>query len=187
MNFAKIFYPIVSIKKTVKLGLLSLIALNISSCGSYEQFRNISEEFEIPTQVFRADYSQAWQAVLQVMQRYDLALQNQEAGVIKTRWIDNTLELNFADSFGSSDSVKAAKFTLIINVVKGFRSTREVSKITVYKRQMVEQDFLQGWKVVRSDSILEKTILYRIERILAIDNKLKKIEEEKSKEAEASF
>lgn len=121
------------------------------------------------------------------MKNYPLAVTNQEAGVIKTRWIDNTLEVNFADSFGSSDAVKAAKFKLVINVVKGYRSKREVAKVTVYRRQMVEQDFLQGWKVIPSDGILEKTILYRIERNLAIAEKLKKIEEQKAKELEANF
>ncbi len=163
------------------------LGASISGCSSYKQFQYIAEEFEIPSQVFRNDYSQTWQAVLQIMQRYDLSLQNQEAGIIKTRWIDNTLELNFADSFGSRDAVKAARFKLILNVVKGFRGTREVTKVTVFKRQMVENDFLQGWKVVRSDGILEKTILYRIERILAVDRRLKKIEEQKAKEQEANF
>ncbi len=161
--------------------------LSLSGCASYEQFRYVTEEFEIPNKVFVADYAQTWQAVLQIMAKYDLELKNQEAGVVKTRWIDNTLEVNFSDSFGGSDSVKAARFKLIINVVKGFRGNREVSKVTVFKRQLKEQDFLQGWKVVPTDGILEQSILYRVERLLAIDKRLKKIEQEKAKELEASF
>ncbi|MFT6068229.1 MAG: hypothetical protein ACJAT2_002943 [Bacteriovoracaceae bacterium] len=159
----------------------------LASCSSYKQFQYVTEEFEVPTKVFKSDYAQTWQAVLQVMKTYDLEVTNQESGVIKTRWIDNTLQLNFADSFGSSDAVKAAKFKLIINVVKGFRGTREVSKVTVFRRQMVEQDFLQGWKIIRSDGIMEKSIIYRVERELKIDNRLKAIEEQKAKEAESSF
>ncbi|MBT3586938.1 MAG: hypothetical protein HN509_18650 [Halobacteriovoraceae bacterium] len=166
---------------------LATILLIQLSCSSYKQFQYITEEFEIPSQIYKSEFSQSWQAVLQIMRKYDLELQNQEAGVIKTRWIDNTLELNFADSFGGKDSVKAARFKVILNVVKGFRGTREVTKVTVFKRQMVEQDFLQGWKVVRSDGILEKTILYRISRILSIEGKLKKIEEQKAKELEDNF
>jgi hypothetical protein len=121
------------------------------------------------------------------MKRYDLEVYDQESGVIKTRWIDNTLEVNFADSFGSSDSVKAAKFRLIVNVVKGYRGDQEVSKVTIFKRQMIEQDFLQGWKVVPTDGIQEKTILYRIERGISIDNRLEKIEDQRKKEMELSF
>lgn len=159
----------------------------LSGCASYQQFQYITEEFEVPTEVFKYDYNQTWLAVLNVMKKYDLELQDQEAGVIKTRWIDNTNEMNFADSFGSKDAIKAAKFKIILNVVKGFRGKREVSKVTVYRRQMVEQDFLQGWKVVPSDAILEKGIIYRIKRNLEIAAKLKKIEEERSKELEATF
>lgn len=170
------------------LRALTLVIL-LSQCASYEKFRYITEEFEIPNQVYKHNYNQTWLAVLKAMvtSKYNLSLQSQDSGVIKTHWHDNTLEINFVDSFGSKDAVKAAKFKLIINVVKGFRGRREVTKVTVFKRQMVEQDFLQGWKIVQSDHILEKTILYRIGRNLDIAQKLKKIEDEKAKEIEESF
>jgi hypothetical protein len=161
---------------------LIVLLLTLSSCANYEKFRQITEEFEIPSRIYKADYNQTWQAVIQVMRKYDIAQQNQEAGFIKTRWMDNTLEVNFADSFGSSDSVKAAKYKLIVNVVKGFRSSREVTKVTIYKRQLMEQDFLQGWKEVTTDGIAEKTLLYRIERLIAMDNKLKEIDRAREKE-----
>lgn len=156
--------------------------LFFSGCASYEKFRQVTEELEIPTKVYRADYNQTWQAVIQVMRKFDIAQQNQEAGFIKTRWMDNTLEVNFTDSFGSSDAVKAAKFKLVVNVVKGFRAAREVTKVTIYKRQLVEQDFLQGWKESATDGIAEKTLLYRIERLIATDNKLKEIDKAREKE-----
>mgnify|MGYP006435907113 CR=1 FL=1 len=171
--------------KPLLFGLFALVFF--TNCSSYEQFRHMSEELEIPSDVFRADYDQSWQAVLQVMNKYDLSMVDQEAGVIRTRWRDNTMEVNFADSFGSSDSVKGAKFKLVVNVVKGFRGNREVSKVTVDKRQMIEQDFLQGWKVVRSDGILEKTLLYRIGRVLSIDERLKRIEEKQAEEIKENF
>lgn len=171
----------------VKATFLFVGVISLNSCTSYQQFQYLSEEYEIPAQVFDADYTQTWQAVLQEMRKYNLSLQNQEAGVIKTRWTDNTLELNFADSFGSGDAVKAAKFMIIVNVVKGFRGNREVCRVTVFRRQMVEQDFLQGYKVIPSDGILENTILYRIGRNIQIENQLKVIEEKRQKEQELAF
>jgi hypothetical protein len=166
----------------MKIYLLMTIMLFFGGCASYEKFRQVTEELEIPTKVYKADYNQTWQAVIQVMRKYDIAQQNQEAGFIKTRWMDNTLEVNFTDSFGSSDAVKAAKFKLVVNVVKGFRSSREVTKVTIYKRQLIEQDFLQGWKEESTDGITEKTLLYRIERLIATDNKLKEIDKAREKE-----
>ena len=166
----------------MKITLLMTMMLFFGGCASYEKFRQVTEELEIPTKVYKADYNQTWQAVIQVMRKFDIAQQNQEAGFIKTRWMDNTLEVNFTDSFGSSDAVKAAKFKLVVNVVKGFRSSREVTKVTIYKRQLIEQDFLQGWKEEPTDGITEKTLLYRMERLIATDNKLKEIDKAREKE-----
>ncbi len=177
-NISKIF---------ITTGILLCSSSYLTGCSSYEQFRHITEEFEIPSKIFRADYTQTWQAVLQIMKKYDLETQNQESGIIKTRWIDNTISLNFSDSFGGNNLVKAAKFKVIVNVVKGYRGSKEVSKVTIYKRQLVEQDFLQGWKEIPSDGIFEKTLLYRLGRIIAIDKKLQKIDEAKAREAESEL
>ena len=166
----------------MKFLLLITSLMVLSGCASYEKFRQVTEELEIPSKIYKADYNQTWQAVIQVMRKFDIAQQNQEAGFIKTRWMDNTLEVNFTDAFGSADAVKAAKFKLVVNVVKGFRQGREVTKVTIYKRQLVEQDFLQGWKEVSTDGIMEKTLLYRMERLVAIDNKLKEIDKAREKE-----
>jgi hypothetical protein len=166
----------------MKFYLFIILVPLLNGCANYEKFRQITEELDIPSKIYRADYNQSWQAVIQVMRKYDIAQQNQEAGFIKTRWMDNTLEVNFTDSFGSSDSVKAAKFKLVVNVVRGFRASREVTKVTIYKRQLMEQDFLQGWKEIPTDGIIEKTLLYRIERLIATDNKLKEIDKAREKE-----
>lgn len=166
--------------------ILSLLFL-LQSCASYEQYKKITEELEIPAQVYQADFNQTWQAVLQVMKRFDIAFSNQEAGKIKTRWMDNTLQINFTDSFGSSDKVKAAEFKLLINVSEGFSYGRKVTKVTVYKRQRVENDFLQGWKEITTDGIQEKTLLYRVGVIIENDNKLRKIDKAKEEEALSNF
>lgn len=165
----------------MKIYLILLILFLFSGC-SYDKFRQVTDENEIPSRIYKADFNQTWQAVIQVMRKFDIAQQNQEAGFIKTRWMDNTLEVNFADAFGSSDAVKAAKFKMVVNVVKGYRAGREVSKVTIFRRQLVEQDFLQGWKEVPTDGINERTLLYRIERLIAIDNKLREIDKAREKE-----
>ncbi|MBP9673562.1 MAG: hypothetical protein KBD63_00545 [Bacteriovoracaceae bacterium] len=158
-----------------------------SGCTSYDKFRYFTEDFEMPTKIFKADFNQTWQAVLDIMKRYDVAQQNQQAGVIKTHWIDNTMETNFQNSFSKNNNVKEAKFKLIINVVKGYRYAKEVSKVTIYRRQLIEQDTLQGWKEIQSDTTLEKTLLYRIERLLMIDDKLRVIDKAREKEQLEKF
>lgn len=170
----------------IKCILLSTLFL-LNSCASYEKYRKITEELEIPAEIFKADFNQTWQAVLQVMKRFDVAFQNQEAGKIKTRWMDNTLEVNFTDSFGSNDKIKAAEFKLLINVSEGFSYGRKVTKVTIYKRQRIENDFLQGWKEIPTDGIQENTLLYRIGIWIDTDNKLKEIDKAKEEEQLETF
>lgn len=171
----------------LKFLLILSLPVILFSCASYDKFRAITEDFKIPSKVYDADFYKTWIAVIQVMKRYDLEEQNQEAGVIKTRWMDNTVEVNFADSFGSSDSVKSARVRLILTVTRGFRLGTEVSKVTVQKRQLIENDFLQGYKELATDGILEQTILYRIERIIAIDKKIMEIDKKREAEQIESF
>lgn len=154
-----------------------IILLLFFSCTSYEKYKYLSEDFEIPSSQFRADFDTTWNAVINVMKKYDIEIQNQESGVLKTKWIDNTLELNFSDSFGSNDKIKSARFKVLINVNQSFKSNNPITKVNVMKRQLVERDYLQGWKEIKEDHILENTILYRIKRYLAISHYLKRIQE----------
>jgi hypothetical protein len=163
------------------------ILILTSGCSSYERFKMITEELEIPSEIYTADYNQTWQAVIQVMKRFDISYQNQESGKIQTRWMDNTLQVNFTDSFGSSDAVKAAEFKLLVNVAEGYSYGRKVTKVTIFKKQRVEHDFLQGWKEKQTDSIQEKTLLYRIGRLIENDNKLKEIDKAREKEQMEAF
>ena len=173
--------------KNSRLAIILLLFL-LSSCSSYENFKQITEEIEIPSQIYRADYNKVWQETMHIIcKTHECDSFSQESGVIKTRWKDNTLEVNFADSFTTNESVKSAQYKLIVNVSKGFRGSKEVTKVTIYKRQRVEQDFLQGLKTLRSDGIFEKTILYRLDKALLIQEKLQKIEDQKAKESEQNF
>ena len=161
--------------------LLPLIALN--SCSSYERFRQITEEFEHPSQIYDSNYDKVWQATLTVMQKFDVA--SIENGVIKTRWSNNTKSYNFINVLGYKRNVRDAEFQLQLQVVKGFRNGREVAKVTLYKRQLVERDILQGPEETLSNGILEKTILYRIGQLLKIEHRLEEIQKKKEEQLES--
>jgi hypothetical protein len=166
--------------------VIFLICLSVTRCGSYNQFKSVTEDYEVPSQVYKANYETTWGAIKIIIDTYNysLELSNRISGLWKTRWSDNTLEMNFSNSLDRRFGIKSAKFKLIINVVKGYRTDREVTKVFISKRQLIQKDLLQGWKVVQSDKILEKTILYRISRILLIDKKLEQLESKKAKEVE---
>ncbi len=152
------------------------------SCTSYDKYVHLSEDLEIPSQIYPTNFNQTWSAVVGVMKKYDIELQNQETGVIKTRWMDNTSEMNFSDSFGSADKIKAARYKILVNVNESERGSKQYTKVSIYKRQLVEQDFLHGWKEVKRNRSVEKILLYRISRLIKIDNYLQKIQEKREKE-----
>ena len=103
---------------------LSVIFLFIlTSCSSYKEFEHLSKEVEIPNKTFRATFVDTWTALKKVVEQYNLNLDvnSQEAGILKTFWNDNTMQVNFSDSFGGKDSVKEAKYKLVINVIERAR------------------------------------------------------------------
>ena len=163
-----------------------LTFLNLTGCTSYDHFKNVTRDYELPSQIFRANYEMTWSAIKNIIDTYNYSLEisNRASGLWKTRWVDNTLEMNFSNSRNRGSGYKAAKFKLIINVVKGYRTEREATKVFISKRQLVQKDLLQGWNVIPSDQILEKTLLYRLKRILLIEKKLEQLEKRKSKEVE---
>ncbi len=158
---------------------LFFLLIFLASCSSYDKYKYLNSDLEIPNTLFEASFQQTWSAVVGVMKKYDIELQNQETGVIKSRWMDNTKELNFSDAFGSSEKIKSARFKVFVNVNEANRGDRMLTKVTVYKRQLVENDFLHGWKEIKQEHDLEKVLLYRISRLIKIDDYLKKIQKEK--------
>lgn len=161
--------------------LLTFVLLLFSSCASDDMMSASVGQFEPPKKIYDASFQETWAAILQIIRRYEIAELNQEAGIIKTEWINNTLERNFQESFSNHDAVKSSRYKLIITVVKGKHYGREVTKVRIYLRQFVEEDFLQGWREVATDGIKEKVILYRIGHLLKIDRGLKKMAEEKKR------
>ncbi|MCY4644406.1 MAG: hypothetical protein OXB88_07290 [Bacteriovoracales bacterium] len=174
---------IVQIQRTT----LFLFFLLSTSCASYERFRQVTEEFEFPSRLYEATYDEVWQATLFVVKKFDLANWDQTKGSIKTRWMDNTKSYNFSNVFGFKRHARSAQFQLRVNISKGFRNGREVATVSLYKRQLVEQDALQGTKEVPSDGIEEKTILYRIGRKLKIEKFLNDLEKKREQEQVENF
>lgn len=153
--------------------------LILVSCASYDQFKKQADDFELPTMIVKADKAKTWAAVVGTMKRYEIEQQNMDSGVIKTKWMDNTLALNFTDSFGTTDKIKSAKFKLMINVSSAASNPKfPQTKVTIFKKQLVENDMFQGWREIDSDAITEKTLLYRIQRVVAMDTIIERLQRE---------
>jgi uncharacterized lipoprotein len=164
-----------------------IFLLLLTACSSYAQYKAITDDLYIPREVFKYPYNEVWRAVVSAMNDYKIDSQNEESGIIATDWENNTQETNFTDSFDERDGIKAARFKLTVSVSRAFQGDREVSEVTVHKRQLIEQDFLQGWIEVIPDYITEKVLLYRIGRNLRIDHALQELQKLQQEEVPLEF
>lgn len=150
----------------------------MSGClTAYRQI--VGSEIQVVGKYFFTDFNTAWKSVLEALDNQPLELPNREAGFIQTKWIDNTAQKNFTDSFGNSDFYNKTQYRLKITLARGFFEGRPTVKITVQREQMVQKDVLEDWKRIETDLIEENTFLYRIERIVFMRTKLAKMEEER--------
>lgn len=129
--------------------------------------------------IYITDFNTAWQSSLDALKSIRLDLSNRESGFIQTRWTDNTVEKSFSDR----QAFMKSQYRLLINVAKSFYNGRPSVKITLQKEQLIQRDVLEGWKPIETDSVEEKTLLYRIGRLIYIRTKIAQIEEEKNRRA----
>jgi hypothetical protein len=131
---------------------------------------------------YLADFDTTWQACLEALKNARLDIINREAGYLQTRWIDNTEEKNFIDSFGETNAYLKAQYRTRISLAKGQYKKQQTIKVTIWKEQMFQKDALDGWRSAATDPYDEMTLLYRIGQIIRIRHQLKKLEDDKVKQ-----
>ncbi len=168
--------------KSALIALLLLLPL-LSAC-SVMPFarRNFAE-----TRIFVSDYSTAWSATLEALaQGKDvIKVQNREQGLIETNWIDNTDSQHFMEEFTDEDFFLRSRYKLQVQLREGKKNNdHPVVLVRLMKFTQMERTFLGGWEDVESNSVVEKTYLYRIGRLIAIQQNNAKQEELRRQESE---
>ena len=163
--------------------LVLLITPALSGCTTAYKQSVGGDTARVFSRIYLTDFNTAWQSVLESMKSLRLDVTNREGGFIQTRWTENTAEKNFIDSFGAAESYLKAQFRFRVNVARGFYNGKPSIKVTVQREQLVQRDVLEGWRPVETDEVEERTLLYRIGRIIVIRTKLARLEEIKTKKA----
>ena len=162
-----------------------LTALSLGSGGCMSAYKKSvgGDTARVFNRIYLTDFNLAWQAVLDSIKSLRLDVSNREGGFVQTRWQDNTTEKNFIDSFGTADSYLKAQYRLRLTLGKGFFNGKPSVKVTVQKEQLVQRDVLEGWRPVETDEVDERTLLYRIGRLITIRSQLTKIEGDRTKKS----
>lgn len=170
--------------KQIGFGTLVLLlgALMMSGCMSAYVKSVGGDTDRVFSRIFVTDLNTAWQSVLESLKSNQLDISNREAGIVQTRWSDNTSEKNMTDAQGSIQPYLKAQYRFRISVAEGFFNGIQSVRVGVQKEQMVQRDVLEGWIPAATDTVDENTLLYRVGRIISIRMKMEQIEEQKKKE-----
>jgi len=171
------------VRSVVFAVVLACTLVSASGCVTAYKESLGGETEQVFDRIDYMDFDTAWQSALDALKHDRLDVTNREGGFIQTKWSDNTDAKNFVDAFGGGEAYLRAQYRFKVNVAKSFFNGRPAVKVSVQKDQLVEQDVLDGWVPIETDSIDENTLLYRIGRLIWIKMKLAQIEEQSTEKA----
>jgi len=158
------------------VGLLVAAALMLVSCASADHPVRAKRQktVELPAtyqKVFYFPYDQVWRAA-QLAVKYPIAINNMDNGTLQTE------EIKGPDGFISPQVEQkpssGLKYQIVLSMTKGKTNGNNSVRVIVRKDVEKQRDFFSEAEAIPSDGLEEKTILYRIERELLIDDALKK-------------
>ena len=158
-----------------------LILLPLSGCTSAYKKSVGADRDVVISRVYVADFNTAWQAVLESVKSQRLDVSDRDAGIVQTRWKKNTAEKNFTDANGGVLPYTLAQVRFRITFMRGFVRGLPAIKINVQKEQIVQRDALDELRPQESDGVEEKTLMYRVGRILRIKLSLAQAEEARTR------
>jgi len=155
-----------ALARNSKYLLLAAAWLSLAACSNLPFVR----QNKAPTRIFLTDFSTAWTASLEAVSagRDVVRSQNRETGIIETNWVENSESRQFLDVFSDEDFFLRMRFRLQVHVREGKKNDQQAVMIRVIKQQQKESTFLGGYQDVESDGIEESVYLYRIGRLIAI-------------------
>ena len=172
-------------KLFLRIFLFGLVAASavgaLSGCMSaYKKSVGANQE-DVFTRIYLTDFESAWAAVIETLKSYPLDISNKESGVVQTKWKDNTEARNSAESFLQTNIYHKAQLRVRVTLSKGFFNGQNSVKVVIQKEQLAQQDVLEGWRPLPTDGTDEKTMLYRIGRIIYMRGELARMEEARAK------
>ena len=141
------------------------------------------------TRTIETDFGTAWTATIEaVAQGRDvISNSNREQGIIETKWIDNTEWKSFYDVFKDEEFFLRARYRLHVQLREGRQFGKKAVLVRIQKEQQLENNFLGGWETVQSDGVQEATYLYRVGRLIALQEYADKQDEERAKNLNSPF
>jgi len=154
-------------KRTLRGALLGGALLLLPACSNLP----FVKQNKAYSRIFLTDFSTAWTAALEAASsgRSDtIRNNNRETGVIDTNWVDSSEPRQFLDVFSDNDFFLRSRYKMEIQVREGRKNDQPAVMVRVLKQQQQESTFLGGFQEQESDGLEENVLLYRVGRLVAI-------------------
>ncbi|MCB0418501.1 MAG: hypothetical protein KDD39_12690 [Bdellovibrionales bacterium] len=149
-----------------------IIAISLCSCASNKTKGDFAGQ-PYHTRIYSGTYDEVWLAALKALADYPLKISNKDVGKVHSEIINgpyNDLLFTYPDPielperFRYSMKLKFAKYAT--------SDGQPLVRIRLIKELERYQDFYTGWVPFPSDGIEEKVLLYRVEHVLRMEQKL---------------
>jgi hypothetical protein len=126
------------------------------------------------TRIYQSPFANVWKSCLIVLGKYPLKSYDEEAGVIETDYIrgEDVWIAPHRKKYVSG----GFRYKLSLRIIKGKSNNKPVTKVVIVKQPELQKDFFSDSEKTQSDGLEELSILYRVERELALDQALAKIQ-----------
>lgn len=154
--------------------LLLVLSLFNSGCALFDRQpdRSSAPKKAAIQKAFLVPYDRVWTAALKAL-KYQLVVNNSETGVIESDFIKGDAFWKLPDQ-GDKPISAGLRYKIVLVLTKGKIDGKPSTRVTIEKKMEVLRDFFSDAETLESDQLEEKTILYRIERELLIEDAIRK-------------
>ena len=142
--------------------------LIVSGCASQKR----SEPFH--TRIYPGSYDEVWLATLKALNDYPLKMSNKDTGRIESEIINGPYNDLLFSPVEPIELPERFRYSVKVNFAKLEASDdeRALTRVRIVKNLEKFRDFYAGWTAFESDGLEEGLLLYRIQHILQMDQRL---------------
>jgi hypothetical protein len=125
------------------------------------------------TRIYSGAYDEVWLATLKALNDYPLKMSNKDTGRIESEIINGPYNDLLFSPAEPIELPERFRYSIKINFAKLQASNdRSLTRVRIVKNLEKFRDFYAGWNAFASDGLEESLILYRIQHILQMDQRL---------------
>ena len=148
------------------------LLLSMSACATTERGY---DGYSPIVKVFKEDFEKVWRASQIALKNYPMAVNDIDKGLLETGWIKG-YDL-YRPPLTNAKQQSGSRYKIFLRTIKGRANGEQAIKVTIQKKLEKQRDFFAEMESPKSDGFEEKSLLYRIDREIEVDNALQMAQE----------